>query len=36
GAAALAWLGGWAAFLAAFLPTALGPVRRPVFSGTRG
>lgn len=36
GAAALAWLGGWAAFLAAFLPTTFGPVRRPVFSGTRG
>ncbi|MCC7321817.1 MAG: NnrS family protein [Rubellimicrobium sp.] len=34
GAAAF-WMLGWALFLTAFLPTALGPVRRPVFSGAR-
>jgi len=35
GVAAAVWALGWAAFAAAHLPTLLGPVRRPVFSGPR-
>ncbi|MBW7920622.1 MAG: NnrS family protein [Rubellimicrobium sp.] len=35
GAAAALWVAGWAAFLAAFVPTLFGPVLRPVFSGAR-
>ncbi|NEY91541.1 NnrS family protein [Tabrizicola oligotrophica] len=33
--ASLCWLAGWALFLRCFLPAALGPVQRPVFSGSR-
>lgn len=29
------WTAGWVVFLAAFLPTAVGPVLRPIFSGPR-
>ena len=35
GAAALLWSGGWGLFLLAYLPTILGPVIRPIFSGAR-
>lgn len=33
--AALLWCAGWAVFLVGYLPTTLGPVMRPVFSGPR-
>lgn len=33
--AATLWTLGWALFLLAFLPTALGPVLRPIFSGPK-
>ena len=32
---AILWCGGWALFLAAFVPTIFGPVLRPIFSGAK-
>lgn len=34
-AASLLWSGGWAMFLLAYVPTIVGPVIRPIFSGTK-
>lgn len=35
GASALLWTGGWGLFLLAFVPTVVGPVLRPIFSGAK-
>lgn len=34
-AAAVLWCAGWLSFLAGYLPTVVGPLARPVFSGPR-